>query len=270
MLQILISEGTVRISDLPERLGVSLMTVHRDLDELESQDLARKEHGQATVQASSLLEANWAFRIGQNVAWKESLADAALGFIHSGRSVILDDSTTGVYLARRIPQRQPVTVFTNFLAVASELKSVKGVTLTIFGGEFRGWCNALVGMMALESIRQVRADTVFMSASAITADTCYFHREETVLVKRAMFDSAEQRIIYLDHSKFERRAIYAMCSLRDFDVVIVDRGTPKQQIADMRKKGIHVVVAPEPTSRGGETSTSLPPRPPFARKRQRS
>jgi DeoR/GlpR family transcriptional regulator of sugar metabolism len=58
-----------------------------------------------------------------------------------------------------------------------------------------------------------------------------------------MFDSAAMRILLADHTKFERRALHAMCALDEFDAIIVDDGTPPLQVEKMRSRGVNVVVA---------------------------
>jgi DeoR/GlpR family transcriptional regulator of sugar metabolism len=245
-----IAEGTVRIEPLAERFGVSVMTVHRDLDELEAQGVLRKSRGQATALASSLFESNTAFRLGQNQAEKEALAHAALGYVEPGQAILMEDSTTGVYLARLLPTRAPLTVITNFISVGAELAREPGITLTLLGGQYYGWCDATMGGMTLAAIRAIRADLFITSTSAITDDVCFHQTQDTVLVKRAMFESAAQRILYVDHTKFERRALHALLPLTDFDVVIVDAATPAEHVRRLREKEVDVVIAPARTGAG--------------------
>lgn len=238
-----IAEGTVRIDDLADRFGVSSMTVHRDIDELEAQGVVRKARGQVTALASSLFESNNAFRLGQQQAEKEALARAALEFIEPGQAILMEDSTTGVYLARQLPRRAPLTVITNFLSVAHELMREPGITLNILGGQYYGWCDAMMGGMTLDAIYKIRADTFITSTSAITDDVCYHQTQDTVLVKKAMFEAAAQRILYVDHTKFERRALHALLPLTDFDIVIVDAQTPEEHVKRLRLNDVEVVIA---------------------------
>jgi len=244
-----IAEGTVRIEDLVERLGVSAMTVHRDLDRLESQGLLRKTRGQVTALASSLVESSATFRLSQHPDEKEALAHAALEFVERGQAILMEDSTTGVHLARLLPLRAPLTVITNFLTVARELAGEPNIALTILGGQYFSWCDALMGGMTVDAIHKIRADTFITSTSAITDDICFHQTQDTVLVKRAMFESAAQRILYVDHTKFERRALHALIPVTDFDIVIVDWLTPEEHVRRLRKNGIKVVVV-QPAAAG--------------------
>ena len=74
-------------------------------------------------------------------------------------------------------------------------------------------------------------------------DGIVFHQSaETIETKRAMFDSAKQRILMMDHTKFERRALYHFAHLNEFDAVIVDRGIPVPTLRQIMDMG-NVVVA---------------------------
>lgn len=238
------AEGAVRIEALAERFEISLMTVHRDLDELESRGLIRKSRGIATALSSSLVESSDVFRVGQQLAEKRSLAQAAMEFIEPGQAIFLDDSTTVLQMAGLLQARAPLTVITNVLTLMNELNGVRGISLVSLGGNYYNWCSAFMGRITNEAISKLRADLFIMSTSAITDDTCFHQTLETVDTKRAMFDAAATRILLVDHTKFEKRALHALAHLTEYDVVIVDADTREQDIGRMRSQGIRVVVAP--------------------------
>jgi Transcriptional regulators of sugar metabolism len=237
------AEGAVRIEQLAERFGISLMTVHRDLDELESRGLLRKSRGVATALASSLVESSDVYRAGQQVGAKRALARAAMDYIEPGQSVFLDDSTTVLQVAKLLPDKAPLTAITNVLTVMNELQGVRGISLVALGGTFYNWCSAFMGRMTNEAIAKLRADVFVMSTAAVTDDTCFFQTPETVDTKRAMFDSAARRILLVDHTKFAKRAMHAMARLDEFDAVIVDGATDVSEVARLRAAGITVVIA---------------------------
>lgn len=238
------AEGAVRIEQLAERFDISLMTVHRDLDELEARGLLRKSRGVATALSTSLVESSDVYRSSRQIAEKESLALAALEFIEPGQAIFLDDSTTVLQMAKYLPSKTPLTVITNVLTLMNELTGVRGLSLLALGGDYYNWCSAFMGRMTHEAIAKLRADTFIMSTSAITDDTCFHQTLETVDTKRAMFDASATRILLVDHTKFEKRALHALAHLTEFDVVIVDADTSKEHITRMRSQGIRVVVAP--------------------------
>ena len=258
---VVIAEGTVRIEQLVERFGTSLMTVHRDLDELENRGILRKGRGVATATSTSLIESSDVYRSSRQLAEKEALALAAMDFVEPNQAIFLDDSTTVLHMAKHLPAKTPLTVITNVLTLINELSNVRGITLLALGGEYYNWCSAFMGRMTTEAIANLRADTAIMSTSAITDDVAFHQTVATVDTKRAMFDSARTRILLADHTKFERRALHAIVPLSAFDTVVVDAGTHAEHVRRLRSKGIHVVVAPVGGGRRSRGDRTADPQP---------
>jgi DeoR/GlpR family transcriptional regulator of sugar metabolism len=240
------TEGTVRIEQLAERFDISLMTVHRDLDELEAQGLLRKSRGIATALPNSLVESSDVFRGGQQIHHKRALAEAAITFIEPGQAVFLDDSTTVQQITPLLPSRAPLTIITNFLTNIAEINKMTGITLVSLGGTYHNWCSSFMGRMTTTNIELLRADVFIMSTAAITDDICFHQSPETVDTKRAMFDVSAKRILLADHTKFEKRALYGLAKLTEFDHVIVDSETREEDVDRLRGKGVKVVVAKAP------------------------
>lgn len=241
--ELVLSSGTMRIEELAERFGVSTMTVHRDLDTLEARGVLRKSRGVVTAVATSLFESSPEYRDRENRAEKEALARAAFSLVEPGQAVILDDSTTGLHLAQMLPQRQPLTVITNFQRAMNELIGHPGIALIALGGQHYQWCDAYMGSVTLNALRSLRADILFMSTPAITDDICFHQHHDAALVKRAMFEAAAKRVLMVDHSKFTKRALHAHIGLAEFDVVIVDTATSPDDVERLRDRGISVLVA---------------------------
>lgn len=239
-----IKEGTVRIEQLAERFEISVMTVHRDLDELESQGLLRKARGVATALPSSLIESSDMYRASQELDNKRAIAAAAAEYIEPGQAIVLDDSTTVNHLVRLLPARSPLTVITNFMNNIQELARMRGITLVAVGGIYHNWSNSFLGRMTGIAISELRADTFFMSTAAITDDICFHQSQESVDAKRAMFEIAARRILLVDHTKFEKRALHRVAELTAFDHVIVDSGIRPEELDRLRGRGISVEVAP--------------------------
>lgn len=238
-----INEGSVRIESLSERFGISLMTVHRDLDELEGRGLLRKTRGQATALSTSLVESSDVYRLAQQGPEKSAIAKTASSLIEPGQSIMLDDSTTALRMAGFLGDKRPVTVITNALGLMNQLTSIKGVSIVALGGTYFNWASAFMGGTTTEAISRLRADIFFMSTAAVTEGVCFHQSEETVATKRAMFEVSSKRVLLLDHTKFERRALHALLPIKDFDHVVVDAQTPKTTISSLTDEGIDVIVA---------------------------
>jgi DeoR/GlpR family transcriptional regulator of sugar metabolism len=242
--ELVTAAGNVRIDEVADRLGVSTMTVHRDLDALVSRGLIRKSRGYVSAAATSLFEASTQYRSGQNPATKRAVADAVLDLVEPGSALLMDDSTTGLHLAERLAERAPLTVVTNFLPVLQTLEGSQDVDLVCLGGQYYPWSESFMGKLTLDALASLRADVFVMSTSAITDDQCFHPTQETVMVKRAMFASASRRILYVDHSKFERRALHALGRLDEFDVLVVDDQVPDERRSHLERLDVELVIAP--------------------------
>jgi len=244
VLQAVLVDGSVHIDELAKRFGVSLMTIHRDLDELESRGILRKSRGIATATGTSLVESSAIYRAGRQVTEKEQLAKACIEYIEPGQSILLDDSTTVQHLIPFIPSRVPLTIITNALPLINELHDMSGVSLVALGGTFTNWCSAFMGSTTTEAVASLRADTVIMSTAAVIDDWCFHQQQEAVDVKKAMLNSAATKILLADNTKFEKRALHRLVQLSEFDIVLVDSATSDEHITRLRGQGINVVVAP--------------------------
>lgn len=246
--ELVMDEGTLRIDDLVATVGASSMTVYRDLADLESQGLVHRNRGYVTAASSLLYEAASEYRLQQNEQEKQEIAAAAAELVEPGQALVLDDSTTGVHLARLLPERAPLTVVTNHRGVFAELVNQQGIHLICVGGDYLPWADAFVGGMALDALRGMRVDLAIMSVSAVTDGICFYPQQEMVQLKKAMLASARRKVLYVDRTKFRRRALHAVAPAEDFDTVIVDSRTPDEEIAVLRERGAHVQRA------GGQSS----------------
>jgi DeoR/GlpR family transcriptional regulator of sugar metabolism len=214
----------IAAKDLAERFDVSLMTIHRDLDELEAHGVLRKVRGGATPQASSLFESNVRYRLTVASEEKQALARAALLQIEPGQAVLIDESTTGLALARLLPARVPLTVITNSLSVMQELRSVRDIKLIVLGGDYWPRHEAFCGLACEAAVSALRADVLYMSSTAISGGVAYQPDQDMAIAKRAMIAAAGRRVLLVDHSKFGRVALHRLAPLTAFDLVMTDDG----------------------------------------------
>jgi len=249
-------EGSARIEELCAVFEISLMTIHRDLDELETKGLVRKARGTVTTISSSVVEASDVFRRDQQGEEKDALVRAVVPFITPGSSVFLDDSTTTARLGSLLGAVAPLTVMTNYLPLLQELPATSNITVVGLGGKYFNWSSSYLGSVTTTAIKAIAADLFIMSTSAVINDTCFHHAEETVDVKRAMFESSAKRILLIDHTKFQRRALHALVRIDEFEHVIVDDRTADEHIDRLRGRGIDVTVAAVSAVTGGVGSVA--------------
>jgi DeoR/GlpR family transcriptional regulator of sugar metabolism len=239
-----LQRDTVTAKELAARFDVSVMTVHRDLDELERQGVLRKFRGGATPQPSSLFESNVRFRLASATIEKEALARHALTLIEPGQAVLLDDATTTLFLARLLPAITPLTVITNYFRTIKELTEVPGIRLIALGGEYLPSHDSFVGVVCETAIEALRADVAFLSTSAVSSEVAFHQEQEIVAVKRAMMRVATRKVLLIDHTKLGKVALHRLAPLRDFDLVVVDAGVGETQLRELRNAHVPIEVAP--------------------------
>lgn len=235
--------GSVSANELAEMFHVSLMTIHRDLDELERQGVVRKFRGGVSAQPSSVFESNVSYRLRANRDEKVALAQRARAMIEPGMAVMLDDSTTTLELARLLGDAGPLTVITNFLETIKLLSEVRGIRLLALGGEYYPTHDSFLGVPCVEAIEALRVDVLFASTSAVSGGYAYHQEQEIVLVKRAMIAAAHRCVLMVDHTKLGRVALHRLAPLRDIDLVLTDSQAPEDALREMRETGVEYHIA---------------------------
>ncbi|NED98004.1 DeoR/GlpR transcriptional regulator [Phytoactinopolyspora alkaliphila] len=236
-----VANGVATAAELTDLTGASLMTVHRDLDELARRGVVRKFHGGVSAQPSTVFESSSEYRLRVQVREKEALAGAALDVIEPGMSMMLDTSTTNLFLARRLSELDhgPLTVVTNYLPIMQTLRTVPDVHLIGIGGDYNSTHDAFLGMGAIEAISALSVDLAFLSTSAMTPETAYHQEPEIVMVKRAMMESGRRRVLLMDHTKLGKTALHRLGPVSEFHQLIVDAAADD---ALLREVGEHLHV----------------------------
>jgi DeoR/GlpR family transcriptional regulator of sugar metabolism len=240
---LVLERGAVTIEGLVGELGVSRMTVHRDLDELERQGVLRKVRGGATASRSTLFESTVAYRLRTAVREKEAIAAAALELVAPGQAVMLDESTTMLPLARRLPGAGPLTVISNSVAIQQVLAAERSIRFIGLGGDYLPNYDAFHGLGCEQAIRALRADLVFLSVAAMDGLTTFHQESVVVATKRAMLASARRKVLLLDHGKLGHSALHQVGPVDLFDCVITDEGAGQEHLAVLRDAGVDVRVA---------------------------
>lgn len=242
-MDLLVSEGAVDLEDLAQRFGVSKMTVHRDLDDLETAGVMRKIRGGGTIDAGTQFESDFRFRAQQDREAKNTMAETALALVEPGMTVMINDGSMAALLGARLKEKRPLTVITNNAAVVDALKGETGITLISTGGTFSAKFNGFFGMVTDATLTALRADVAFVSSPAVSG-TEVFHMDETVVrAKRAMIASGTKTCLLVHHSRFGRTALHKLADLSEFDAVITDSPPDPDSVAAISQANLCLTVA---------------------------
>jgi DeoR/GlpR family transcriptional regulator of sugar metabolism len=205
ILERVTADGGVRVADLARDLGVSDMTVRRDLELLDERGLLEKVHGGATAAAgSALFEPGFATKSALRRAEKEAIADAAAAMVEPRMAVAISAGSTTFAIAQRLADVVGLTVVTNAVRIADVLHDTgrKGQTIILTGG-MRTPSDALVGPFAVAAFRMVHVDLVFMGVHGMDLRSGYTSpnllEAET---DRALIDAGRRLVVAADHTKW--------------------------------------------------------------------
>ena len=228
--------GSVTVSGLESEFGISPMTARRDLIALEEEGWVRRIHGGAVLPEFAGHEDSFWYRLEEEVAAKERLAEAAVGLLEPGDSVFVDCSTTTYYLARRILSEGPrVTLLTNSVPVM-ELVMKNGAPkadIIGVGGIMRKLTLSFVGPHAVRTISAYSADRAFVSVKGVTRDGNLTDPDlMEAEVKRAMVEHSEEPVLLVDGTKFERRGLNVITHASKLSRALV-ADVPEERLASL-------------------------------------
>ncbi len=175
---------------------------------------------------------------------KDAIAAEALTLIEPGMSILLDEGTTTLALARMLNDVAPLTVITSYLETIKVLTAFRETRLISLGGEYRSNHDSFVGMQCIAALEAMHTDIAFLSTSAVGLGAAYHQEQEIVLVKRAMMASASHRVLLVDHSKLGTLALHRFAELSEFDVLITDGDASEAQKEDLANHSVNFRLAP--------------------------
>jgi DeoR/GlpR family transcriptional regulator of sugar metabolism len=238
------------IPRLSQKYGVSEMTIRRDLKVLEETGLIKRTYGGAVRWPLAAAEPTLVARDKrQTLASAQKLRIAryaAEQLVDRNDIIILEGGTTATAMAPFLGDKEDLTVVTNGLATAEELRRHLPLSATILstGGILRPESSTCVGPIAERFFREFNANRLFLSASGVTLeDGITDPKMLETQVKRAMIDSARQVIMLIDSSKFGLRSLMRVIEFQEIDLLVTDGDAPEALLAGLRARGVEVVVA---------------------------
>ena len=246
ILEELRRSGAVRVSALVERLGVSDMTVRRDLEVLAQQGQLQKVHGGAVLPGGrSTEEPGFAAKSNRENAEKLVIASEALRFVEPGMAVGLSAGTTTWTFAQLLCDLPDITVVTNSVQVADLFSSRPRADQTVvLTGGIRTPSEALVGPFAVTAIRSVNLDIMFMGVHGMDVRSGFttpnLMEAET---DRAFVEASRRFVVLADHTKYGVLGISTIADIEAADVLITDSGLAPEHRQALRDRVGELIVA---------------------------
>ena len=239
ILEKLQAEKRVVVSELSQLYEVSEETIRRDLDKLEKEGLATKSYGGAVINEDVSIDLPFNIRKNQNVSGKQQMADIAASLVQEGDHIFLDASTTAVFIAKTLKEKERLTVITNSMEILLELSDVSGWNIISTGGVMKEGYLAFLGSKTEDAIRSYYVDKVIISCKALDHEWGIMESQEAFgTTKKAMIASGREKILVVDSTKFDQTAFSVAGKLRDIDVVVTDRKPSEKWLAHFAEEGV--------------------------------
>jgi DeoR/GlpR family transcriptional regulator of sugar metabolism len=236
ILTILQEDKRVLVSDLSERFNVSEETIRRDLEKLENEGYIVKTYGGAVAKEDTNFDLPYFIRIKKNVIGKQRIAELAAGLVSDGDSIMLDASSTAVFIAKKIKDKKNITLITSSIEILFELSDVIGWKILCSGGEMKEGSLSLSGSSAESMIKRYNVDKAFISCKGLEIDSGITDTNElNAIIKIAMFSSAKEKILAIDSTKFGLKSFTKIDSIKNIDIIITDK-KPENEFLDYFKK----------------------------------
>lgn len=224
ILTILREDKHVVVNELAKTFEVSEETIRRDLDKLEKEGFVVKTYGGAVINEGNEVELPYIVRKKSNVEAKKKIADIVAELVSDGDSLILDASSTAVFIAQKIKSKKDITLITNSIEVLMELSDVSGWKILSTGGALKERSCALFGSQAEESLSRFHVDKAFISCKGVDrihgfSDSNDMH----AAVKRKMLEASSKIYFAVDSSKFDQLSFISVSGFSEVDAVVTDR-----------------------------------------------
>ena len=245
LLDVVRARGSVTVEHLADKLGVTLQTVRRDVQQLADAGLLTRFHGGVRVPSSTIENIAHRQRESLNSAAKTRIARAVAIQVPDGCSLILNIGTTTEAVAKALLQHKGLRVITNNLNVATILSSNVQCEVIVAGGVVRSSDRGIIGEAAVDFVRQFRVDIALIGISGIESDGSlreYDYRE--VRVSQAIIGSAREVWLVADHSKFNRPAMVEVARLSQLDRLFTDAVPPEPFPAQLADAQVRCDIAP--------------------------
>lgn len=237
-------QGHVSVNDLSEELDVSAVTIRKDLQFLEDEDLLIRTHGGAIPDNQFANDVPFEEKAQRQKEEKKRIGKTAAEMINDRDTLILDSGTTTLQIARNLKGIDDLTLSTNSLHLALEALSLPDLKLILLGGTIRSKSASVVGPYAERMLRDHAFSKLFLAGDGFDVEHGLTTTDDQEAhLNQLMIESAEKTIVVVDSTKFGRRGLCRICTTSAMDAVITDDGIPNDVATKLREQGIQLIIA---------------------------
>ena len=238
ILEKLQEDKKVVVGELSQLYKVSEETIRRDLERLEKEGLCTKSYGGAVLNENNNVEMPFNVRKKSNATGKQKIAELIAGMVEDGEHILLDASTTAVYIAKALKSKRNLTVVTNSIEVLIEVSDMADWNVISLGGSLKEGFLAAIGAATIAGVKEYKSCKAFDPEEGF-----YDTGDEFARTKRAMIERGDVKIMAIDSTKFEKSAFAKVMDTEGIDVIITDRKPQKTVLKSCEEKGIKCIYS---------------------------
>lgn len=241
ILEVLRRDGQVRVAQLSEALGATVVTIRSDLDALEQDGYLERTQGGAIQTMKNYYNLEFQRRKQEHMENKRAIAAAALVLVRDGDTLFINSGTTTYFTAVELKQRKNLNIVTNSISVAVELGGLPSFRVILLGGDINAQYSFTYGEDVKEQISRYRANWAILSVDGVNPGTgiTTYHAEESV-IDRIMIERAQTTAIVADSSKLGRESFSLISALSRGTVLITDREADAVMAKRIQDEGVDV------------------------------
>jgi len=239
ILEILTAEHRVEVSSLAERLGVSNVTMRKDLDALQDRGIVAREHGYALLADATDTSGRLAYHYDEKVY----IARRAAELVSDGSTVMIENGSCCTILAKELAAaKKDITIVTNSSFIAEYLRNDPTATVILLGGVVQRNSQVTVGPMVPMCAREFMVDYLFVGADGWRDDAGFTNddqmRAEAV---RGMAPQASNVFVLTESAKFARHGLVPLRLDDHLTGVITDEGIPADARKFLEERGKQII-----------------------------
>jgi DeoR/GlpR family transcriptional regulator of sugar metabolism len=238
ILEALAKQPRIEVATLAEMLGVSQVTVRKDLNCLQDQELIKREHGFACLDSVDDVEKRLAFHYGV----KHRIAQEAAKTVEEGETVMIESGSCCVLLAEELTTtKRDITIITNSVFLANHVRHSPYGKIILLGGYYQSDSQVLVGSITRKCAEIFSSDKFFIGADGFNEKLGFtgkdHHRAQTV---RALAEQASQVIVLTESDKFLTQGVVGLMDSEEVAGVYTDDRIPQDKEAFLRQRNVKI------------------------------
>lgn len=248
IIQQVMQEGRVLVSDLVGRYHITEASVRRDLMLLEADHRLKRVHGGAISVPGNSRTDTFVEKAKVHIQAKESIGRAAVGLIGPGSVLLLASGTTTMQVVRHIPptlrMNNLLRLVTTSLPIAQEVLAWPSPNLTILGGLYLADYQSTIGPQTIDLLKEITADVAFLGADGLTLEGGATTANVLIAeVDGMMVERARKSVLVVDSSKIGQAGFIPIKPIHAFSALITDSDAPPEFVEAVRARGVEVILA---------------------------